>query len=101
MDDEELQLIFGEILPEIPDMASSSSEVPFPMDNDWEYLHGGINPGIEENYPLVESIPAKDPEKEVLREKNNLPSSDENGEFSNSFASTNAPLGTSSLSTIF
>ncbi len=51
-------------------MASPSTETDYPLENDWEYLHGRINPGVEENFDLVESIPR--PQVEALRHRNNL-----------------------------
>ncbi len=60
-------------------MASSSAETDYPMENDWEYLHGRINPGIEENLHLVESLDVKDPDTEILKHRNNLLADEEDG----------------------
>lgn len=53
-------------------MASSGSGLDIPMDNDWEYLHGGIDPGQDENIKLVESVPVTGPEEAELEQRNNL-----------------------------
>jgi hypothetical protein len=48
-------------------MASSTSGLDIPMDNDWEYLHGGIDPGQDESVALVESVAVAGPEKADLQ----------------------------------
>lgn len=53
-------------------MASSSSTSNFPMENDWEYLHGRIDPGQEENFDLVDSVPVEQTESSKLQERNEL-----------------------------
>lgn len=52
------------------------------MDNDWEYLHGGVDPGQDENLNLVQSVAVTGPEEADLEQRNNLSSSKENGESS-------------------
>lgn len=49
------------------------------MDNYDLYLHGGIDPGIEENYTLVESVEVKVPERDFSELENKFlsPSEDE------------------------
>ncbi|KAK0113607.1 hypothetical protein ONS96_014462 [Cadophora gregata f. sp. sojae] len=52
--------------------ASSSSQTSYPMENDHTYLHGRINPGVEENFDLVESVPFERPQEEELQQRNDL-----------------------------
>jgi hypothetical protein len=52
------------------------------MDNDWEYLHGGVDPGQDENLTLVESVAVTGREEVDLEQRNNLSSSKENDESS-------------------
>jgi hypothetical protein len=52
------------------------------MENDWEYLHGGVDPGQDENLNLVESVAVTGREEADLEHRNNLSSSKENGESS-------------------
>lgn len=59
--------------PSIP----SSSGLPIPMDNNWEYLHGRVNPGADESLFLVESVDVKEAEREDLHRRNELLASDE------------------------
>jgi hypothetical protein len=54
-----------------------SSGSAFVMDNDWEYLHGRLNPGQEESIFLVESVDVKEAEREDLHRRNDLLTSDE------------------------
>jgi hypothetical protein len=68
-------------------MASSTSALDPPMDNDWEYLHGRVDPGQDENLNLVESVPVRGPENADLEQRNNLSASKEHGE------SSKAPQG--------
>jgi hypothetical protein len=49
------------------------------MDNDWEYLHGRLNPGQEESIFLVESVDVKEAEREDLHRRNDLLTSDDPG----------------------
>lgn len=74
-------------------MGSSSSAVEIPMDSTWEYVHGRIDPGLEESMNLVESVAAREPkrlneqEKKVLTEMGN-------GDSSKIVTSTDVSLGT-------
>ncbi|KAH7327204.1 F-box domain-containing protein [Rhexocercosporidium sp. MPI-PUGE-AT-0058] len=56
--------------------SSSSASTPpptsYPMENDYNYQHGRINPGVEENFDLVESIPVEKPQDEKLQQRNDL-----------------------------
>lgn len=40
------------------------------MENDYSYQHGRINPGVEENFDLVESITVEKQQDEQLRQRN-------------------------------
>jgi hypothetical protein len=53
-------------------MASSPSGIDIPMDKDWEYLHGRVDPGQDENISLVASVAVTRPEKADLEQRNNL-----------------------------
>ncbi|KAE8449488.1 hypothetical protein EG329_008096 [Mollisiaceae sp. DMI_Dod_QoI] len=68
-------------------MASSSADDQYPMDNDYEYLHGRVDPGIEENINLVESVPVQMPEREELEQRNFLNASREGTPFQNELPS--------------
>ncbi len=50
------------------------------MDNDWEYLHGGVDPGQDENIRLVASVAVTGPEKADLEQRNNLSATNEKSE---------------------
>ncbi|KUJ18728.1 uncharacterized protein LY89DRAFT_503558 [Mollisia scopiformis] len=50
--------------------SSSSSEDPYPMDNDYEWLHGRVDAGIEDSINLVESVPVQMPAIEELQQRN-------------------------------
>ncbi len=58
-------------------MASSTSGINIPMDNDWEYLHGRVDPGQDENISLVASVAVTEPDRADLEQRNNLSASDE------------------------
>jgi hypothetical protein len=53
------------------------------MDNDWEYLHGRVDPGQDESLNLVESVVVEVPETADLEQRNTLSSPIEHGESSN------------------
>lgn len=40
------------------------------MDNDYQWLHGRVDAGVEENFNLVESVPVKIPAREELQQRN-------------------------------
>jgi hypothetical protein len=63
----------GIMEPSVP----SSSGSAIVMDNDWEYLHGRLNPGQDESVFLVESVDVKEAEREDLHRRNDLLTSDE------------------------
>jgi hypothetical protein len=63
-------------------MASSTSGLDPPMENNWEYLHGGVDPGQDESLKLVESVTVTRPEEADLEQRNNLSCSKEKGESS-------------------
>lgn len=42
------------------------------MDNDYEWLHGRVDAGIDENLNLVEAVPVQMPETEELQQRNFL-----------------------------
>ncbi|KAF8852822.1 hypothetical protein BDZ45DRAFT_749210 [Acephala macrosclerotiorum] len=57
--------------------SSSSSSGPssgdqYPMDNDYEWLHGRVDAGIDENLNLVEALLVPMPETEELQQRNFL-----------------------------
>jgi len=56
-------------------MASSTSGLDISMDNDWEYLHGGVDPGQDESIALVEAVLVTGLEKVDLEQRNNLSTS--------------------------
>lgn len=60
---------------------STSSTVDYPMENDWEYVHGRVDPGVDESIHLVEGIAAEESSQEG-RYNSFLSSSDENEETS-------------------
>ena len=47
------------------------------MENDWEYLHGRVNPGTDESLLLVETLDVKELEREDLQRRNDLLRSEE------------------------
>ncbi|CZS97600.1 uncharacterized protein RAG0_06592 [Rhynchosporium agropyri] len=54
---------------------SPTPQTSYPMENSYNYQHGGINPGVEENFDLVQSIPAgRTLQDQGLRERNHLTS---------------------------
>jgi len=57
------------------------------MDNDWEYLHGRVDPGQDENLNLLESVEVEVPGDADLEQRNTLSSPEETDE------SSNAPQG--------
>jgi hypothetical protein len=59
-----------------PSVPSSSGSAIL-MDNDWEYLHGRLNPGQEESIFLVESVDVKEAGREDLHRRNDLLTSGE------------------------
>jgi hypothetical protein len=61
-------------------MSSSTSGLEIPLDNDWEYLHGRVDPGQDESLSLVESVAVPVPEITDLEQRNNLSSSKEKDE---------------------
>lgn len=40
------------------------------MENDYQWLHGRVDAGVEENFNLVESVPVKIPAREELEQRN-------------------------------
>jgi len=42
------------------------------MENDHTYRHGRVDPGVEENFDLVESVPYEKPQDEDLQQRNDL-----------------------------
>ena len=64
-------------------MASSTSSLDPPMENDWEYRHGRVDPGQDENLNLLESVPVTGPEEGELEQRNNLSLSKDKSESSN------------------
>ncbi len=64
-------------------MASSTLGLDPPMDNDWEYRHGRVAPGQDENLNLLESVSVTEPEEGELEQRNNLSHSKDKGESSN------------------
>jgi hypothetical protein len=50
------------------------------MDNDWEYIHGRVDPGQDENINLVASVPVTGLEKADLEQRNNLSATNEKSE---------------------
>jgi len=59
-----------------------TSVVDIPMDNYDLYLHGRLDPALDESVALVESVEVKGPERESSKMDYNLFSSSENGESS-------------------
>jgi hypothetical protein len=51
------------------------------MDNDYQWLHGRVDAGIEENFNLVESVPVKIPAREELQQRNLINASREGTPF--------------------
>jgi len=51
---------------------SPSSPTSYPMENDHTYRHGRVDPGVEENFDLVESVPYEKPQDEDLQQRNDL-----------------------------
>lgn len=47
---------------------SSSSQLDPPLENNWEFLHGRVDPGPDASLALVDGIEAKEPER--LRGRN-------------------------------
>ncbi|KAL2061344.1 hypothetical protein VTL71DRAFT_7617 [Oculimacula yallundae] len=57
--------------------SSNSSPAPppptsYPMENSYNYLHGRINPGLEENFDLIESIEIEKQLDRELQQRNDL-----------------------------
>ncbi|KAL5327680.1 hypothetical protein ACEPPN_005381 [Leptodophora sp. 'Broadleaf-Isolate-01'] len=52
--------------------SSAASQTSYPMENDYNYQHGRINPGVEENFDLIESIPVEKTQDEELQQRNDL-----------------------------
>lgn len=50
------------------EMGSAASTAHYPMENTWEYVHGRIDPGVEGNLSLLESLPKEQGGAEVRRE---------------------------------
>jgi hypothetical protein len=53
------------------------------MENDWEYRHGRVDPGQDENLNLLESVSVTGPEEGELEQRNNLSHSKDKSESSN------------------
>jgi hypothetical protein len=53
------------------------------MENDWEYRHGRVDPGQDENLNLLESVSVMGPEEGELEQRNNLSHSKDKSESSN------------------
>ena len=51
---------------------SPSSPTSYPMENDHTYRHGRVDPGVEENFDLVESVPYEKPQDDDLQQRNDL-----------------------------
>jgi hypothetical protein len=60
----------------------STPVVDMPMDNYDLYLHGRLDPALDESVALVESVEVRGPEKGVSKMDNDLFSSSENGKTS-------------------
>ena len=54
--------------------------VEMPMDNHDLYLHGRIDPGLDESVALIESVELRTPERHVSKMDDDLFSSSKNGE---------------------
>lgn len=50
--------------------SSSGDRDQYPMDNDYQWLHGRVDAGNDENVHLVESVPVQLPAKEELQQRN-------------------------------
>lgn len=50
--------------------SSSSSGIDIPMVDDSKFLHGRVDPGLEESLALVEAVPVKAPERGASQSRN-------------------------------
>jgi hypothetical protein len=58
---------------------ASSSEIHIPMVDDSKFLHGRVDPGLEESLLLVEAVPVKALERGESQNRNDRLSSVDNG----------------------
>jgi hypothetical protein len=66
---------------------SLMSDLDFPMDNNWEYMHGRVDPGVDESIHLVEGITVEQPKGKARQQYDfQLPSNYERGESSSAAA---------------
>lgn len=68
------------------------------MDNTWEYVHGRVDPGLEESMNLVESVAAREPRRlDEKEEKKKVLTEMGNGESSETGTSTEVARGKCAL----